>query len=201
MSIFKCSPCSPSDPATDTVKVSVPDAGFGVDAEMAAEAEARRVAEEVEEAARREEEEARCRAEEEAKQLAAEKRRLAEEQARAKEEEEKRRQQQLEAEREERAKAEAEHLEAEQKRKETVGKFLTQYKFKGVATPKRSIFSTTYPIHRAAEIGNPELVQLLIQEGADPLQKNSGGKTAVQVAQKKDKKGSHYLVVQALGGA
>jgi len=44
-------------------------------------------------------------------------------------------------------------------------------------------------------------LEYLIAEGADPTQKNSSGKTAAEVAAKKDKRGSHGGVLRALGGA
>jgi ankyrin repeat protein len=60
---------------------------------------------------------------------------------------------------------------------------------------------TTYPLHRAAELGDEKMVESLLAEGADPAQKNSSGKTAVQVANGKNKKGSHSGAMRVLGGA
>eukprot|EP00930_Biecheleria_cincta_P026146 TRINITY_DN18481_c0_g1_i1.p1 TRINITY_DN18481_c0_g1~~TRINITY_DN18481_c0_g1_i1.p1 ORF type:complete len:273 (-),score=85.26 TRINITY_DN18481_c0_g1_i1:324-1142(-) len=60
---------------------------------------------------------------------------------------------------------------------------------------------TVYPIHVAAETGDATLLKLLIQERADPAQKTSGGKTAVELAQKKSKAGSHEAVLAILGAA
>jgi len=43
---------------------------------------------------------------------------------------------------------------------------------------------------------NTEMVEFLIEEGADPAQKNSAGKTAKDVAQKKNKKSFPISVVR-----
>jgi len=59
---------------------------------------------------------------------------------------------------------------------------------------------TVYPIHIAAEQGDAATLELLIQANADPTQKTSGGKTALELAQKKSKGGSHDAVVKILGG-
>lgn len=58
---------------------------------------------------------------------------------------------------------------------------------------------TVYPIHVAAETGDATMLQLLIQEKADTAQKTSGGKTALELAQKKSKAGSHQAVLTMLG--
>jgi len=102
-----------------------------------------------------------------------------------------------------RRQAEAEQLRQEeekrmaeemQRRKDAVDSFLKANKFKGVGTAKRSMLRTTYPLHLAVEKGDVQLVEDLIREGADALQKNYS-KTPLQLAQKKDKKGSHAAVI------
>lgn len=70
----------------------------------------------------------------------------------------------------------------------------------GVTGPKKSLLSTTYPLHSAAKEGNARMVAMLLKEGADATQKNSSGRTAVQVAQKRNKAGSHAPVISALAG-
>ena len=79
--------------------------------------------------------------------------------------------------------------------------------FSGINTVKKSFFSSTYPLHKAAEVGNakmvscpvlfselrgnprriprrvkrhllPGQVKLLLEQGANPALKNSAGKTA-----------------------
>jgi len=57
----------------------------------------------------------------------------------------------------------------------------------------------TYPLHQAAELGNEQIVEYLLQEGAQVNQMNSSKLTAAQVAKKKDKGGSHADVLRLLG--
>merc|ERR1712079_71866 len=97
--------------------------------------------------------------------------------------------------------AETERLAQEQERKSLVAAFLKEHGYSGVGTPKRTLLKTKYPIHTAAKTGDPKIVAALLEEGADPAQKNSAGHTAAQVAQQKNKKGSHANVLRTLGGA
>lgn len=60
---------------------------------------------------------------------------------------------------------------------------------------------TVYPIHVAAEQGDAAIVELLISANADPKIKTSGGKTALELAQKKNKAGSHDAVLRILGAS
>mmetsp|Transcript_81593 Transcript_81593/g.174861 ORF Transcript_81593/g.174861 Transcript_81593/m.174861 type:complete len:193 (-) Transcript_81593:189-767(-) len=95
--------------------------------------------------------------------------------------------------------AEEEHLSLERRRREeTVEAVLKEQNFKGATTSKRSMLGSTYPLYCAAEMGNVQLVEMLIQEGADPQQKNSAGKTPLQVAEKNSKNGSHSALLQTL---
>jgi hypothetical protein len=181
---------------------------------LAAEHEAQRCAEEEEEEAQRraeeeeaearrlaaaEEEDRRQRAEAELQQRLVEEERLREEQE-AREREAHR--QRVEAEcRAEALRAEEERKCQIQERKDVVAIFLKEHKFKDVTAPKSSFGSKTYPVHLAAKLGNQQMVQMLLLEGADPLQKDSAGKTPLQVAQKKARDGSHLGVVRVLGGA
>jgi len=64
---------------------------------------------------------------------------------------------------------------------------------------KRTMMKTTYPLHSAAEAGRSTVVEMLLKEGAEPSLKNSSGRTAAELAQKKDKKGSHAEVLRLLG--
>lgn len=57
---------------------------------------------------------------------------------------------------------------------------------------------TVYPIHVAAESGDAGMVEMLIQEGADPAQRTSNGKIASQLARKRNKGGSHDAVLRVL---
>lgn len=88
----------------------------------------------------------------------------------------------------------------DQRRKEAVAAFLLKHHFhKGVCGPKRSFFRrTTYPLHCAAKLAMPGMVEMLLVEGADPIQKDSKGHTAVQVARRHDTHGSHTLVLRLL---
>lgn len=83
----------------------------------------------------------------------------------------------------------------QEERKKLVNDFLKRHGFVSVNSLKLSLISSTYPLHKAAELGDATMVSLLLQEGADCMQKNSSGKTAVQVAQRKDKAGSHRSVL------
>merc|ERR1711870_184091 len=96
----------------------------------------------------------------------------------------------------------AERLAKEQEdRKKAVAAFLKEHGFVSEGAPKRSMMSTTYPLHCAAKEGNWRMVEMLLKEGVNPAQKNSSGKTAAQVAQIKDKKGSHASVLRLLNEA
>jgi len=175
-----------------------------------------------------EEEAARVRAEEErerARQEAEENKRLqkleeerlarAAEVARLEEENRQRRaaqeRQRLEEElaRRERAAREEERRRLEEEAKErqqVLTQFLKENGFPvgttlNVNTSKKTMLKTTYPLHCAAEAGKSTIVEMLLMEGADSSLKNSAGRTAAELAQKKDKKGSHAGVVRALGGA
>jgi len=67
------------------------------------------------------------------------------------------------------------------------------------AHSKRSRFlSFTYPLHVAAEQNDIEVIQLLLMHQADPFKVDSKGRTALQVAEKKDKQGSHRDAVTLL---
>ena len=58
----------------------------------------------------------------------------------------------------------------------------------------------TDPFHGAAELADARIVELLLREGVDTKQKNSSGKTAAEVAHKKDNNGSHQKVKLLLAG-
>eukprot|EP00406_Dinophysis_acuminata_P044444 CAMPEP_0179311466 /NCGR_PEP_ID=MMETSP0797-20121207/52700_1 /TAXON_ID=47934 /ORGANISM="Dinophysis acuminata, Strain DAEP01" /LENGTH=220 /DNA_ID=CAMNT_0021021239 /DNA_START=48 /DNA_END=711 /DNA_ORIENTATION=- len=94
----------------------------------------------------------------------------------------------------------AEAAQALERRKGLVGAFLAEHGYSGPAASRRTMTKTKYPIHTAAKVGNPEVILALLEEGADPTQKDSAGRTALQVAQRRDRKGSHADVLHALGG-
>jgi len=192
---FSCaSACNPPNPAANTVKVNMEDI-------------AKRTAEEVE-AKRKVEEEQRCKAEEAQKQEAARRAEKEAEERRQKEQEEVKRLAELEKAKEAAAAAAAaEEADAEKKRKdeevaarknETMA-WLKKQGFAGVNKPKKSLFSgTTYPLHKAAETGDAKIVGGLLEQGANPAQKNSSGKTAQEVVMKKKKADSHKEVLELL---
>jgi len=152
-----------------------------------------------EEERERQEEEERLRLEEqraieEAERLEKERQRAAEEKAQLEREEKARRE---EAERQARLKKEQEHKE--------VADWCQGHGFADISAPRRNgctawSAATTYPLHLAVELADAHIVGLLLKEGANPEQKNSSGKTAGQVAQKKDKNGSHREVKRLLTG-
>jgi hypothetical protein len=212
--MFSCKHCNVSDPSTDTVKVNFPT----VEEQLRLEEEERRAkeAKEEEERQQREEEAARERARILQEQLEAERQRAeaeaaerqrveaerrAEEAAARRRQEELARQQREREEAERRAEEQRQEEELRQQRQAKVAAFLKSKGFADVMAPKRSMMKTTYPIIVAAEAGDKEIVEFLIQEGADPAQKNSSGKTAIDIAAKKNKKSSHEGVLRALGGA
>jgi len=212
---FGCAgPCSGSNPTTDSVRVDLSALGAAAEAERlrAAQEEAERLAREQEEEAQRlAEREAEQRAEEERQRQEEERVRLEEQQAREEAErlEERRAaEERARLEREEKARRdEAERqarLKEERERQEALDAFCQQHGFADVSAPRRSkgVFSatTTYPLHRAAELNDARVVGLLLKAGVDAGQKNSAGKTAAQVAQKKDQRGSHQEVRRLLAG-
>lgn len=202
--MFTCKPCAPADPTSDTVKVDI--AAQLAEAEQQEqlqkqeaeaeqqrqEAEERRRAQEAEAARLRAEAEAKRFAEEEARRVEAE--RQAEEARRA---EEARKAAEAAA---ERARLAEEERQAEAARKAAVAGFLKEWNFSSVSAPRKKLMKTSYAIHKAAKLGNAEMVVMLLQEGADPKLKDSRGKTAAQIAASKDSKGSHAAVMMLLGG-
>jgi len=216
--VFFCkSSCAPRDPATDSVRVDpsaivVPEA-VPLEQETQAERfcsedEQRMLETEAAERARVEEEERCLREEEEAREQArlAEEARLLEEEARERarlaEEARLREEELLRQEYEEEARRiEAERLQKE--RQDSINSFCTRYGFHNLKEPRRAGCSvlgptSTYALHQAAELGDAKIVEMMLEEGASPLQQNSSKKTATQLAQKKNKGGSHDAVLQAL---
>jgi len=202
----KAAPFAPRDPATDALKVNADAIAAQESARLEQEAEAerlraqeqQRMLEEAAERARLEEENRRLREEEEREQtrLAEEARLLEEERLRQEHEEEARR-------------IEAERLRAEQAKKErqdAINAFCARYGFNfndWKNEPRRAgctvLGSTsTYALLQAAELGDAKIVEMMLEEGASPLQQNSSKKTAAELAQKKNKSGSHDAVLQVL---
>jgi len=215
--MFACKVCSPADPTTDVVKFDA--AAIAREQEMAEEAEkaeqaereeqarlqAEREQQRLEEARRVEAEQLRLRDEELARQLAEEEARQQALEEQAKREREAREREAHEAREREAAKsAEQSRLKQEAEaraRQAAVASYLKEKGFKnGAAGAKKSLMSTTYPLHVAAKEGSASMVEMLLREGADPAQKNSSGKIAAQLAEKSNKGGSHAAVLSALSG-
>jgi len=211
---FECSACRPSDPVTSTVKVNMDDMASQHEKEeaerqmqLAEESERQRL-----EHQKAEEELAMERAREAERQARIEEETLLEqqllmEQLRAAEEE-KQLQEALAVSQREADEAAAAATEQErqrqeferqaQERKTAVTAFFKKFGFTGVNNPKKSLMSSSYALHKAAEIADDKLVATLLLEGASLAQKNSSGKTAAQVAEKLNKKGSHAKVLEVL---
>mmetsp|Transcript_108659 Transcript_108659/g.286593 ORF Transcript_108659/g.286593 Transcript_108659/m.286593 type:complete len:319 (-) Transcript_108659:741-1697(-) len=93
---------------------------------------------------------------------------------------------------------EAKRLASERERKAAVLAFLQEHGFSSVDKAKRKMLRKNYPIHVAAEKGDDRMVQMLLKEGADASQRNSAGRTAMQIAVDKDRDNSHQAVVRTL---
>lgn len=85
----------------------------------------------------------------------------------------------------------------ERERRERVGAFLQQHGFSCVNS-RKGFWKYTYPLHRAAIEGDASLVKLLLESRAVCRQRDSEGRTARQVAQAADEKGSHSEVFELL---
>merc|ERR1719382_1499995 len=97
------------------------------------------------------------------------------------------------------------HLESKQKqaqvaeRRRALKQFLNKNGFSGVNEPRRvRLLWTSYPLHVAVEKNNLRVVEMLLAEGADVSQKNSSGRTAAQVAQRRNNKGERSTMLQLL---
>eukprot|EP00406_Dinophysis_acuminata_P063886 CAMPEP_0179270190 /NCGR_PEP_ID=MMETSP0797-20121207/31342_1 /TAXON_ID=47934 /ORGANISM="Dinophysis acuminata, Strain DAEP01" /LENGTH=181 /DNA_ID=CAMNT_0020978523 /DNA_START=170 /DNA_END=715 /DNA_ORIENTATION=- len=95
---------------------------------------------------------------------------------------------------------EADRLAVDEERRALVEAFLREHGYSGVNTPKRTMLRTKYPIHTAAKMGDADILAALLDEGANPAQKNSVGLNASQVARQKNKNGSHEDVLCMLVG-
>ncbi|CAE7455936.1 Ankdd1b [Symbiodinium natans] len=97
------------------------------------------------------------------------------------------------------------HLESEKCARD-LREFLQAHQFSEDVTEPRirsscwSFFrpERTFPLHVAAGLGDPQLVQVLLKNRANPQATDSAGKTALDVALKSDRHGSHRLVIDQL---
>jgi len=220
--MFSCSSvCRPLNLDADTVKIDMETLAARRAAAERLIHEQQRYMQELE----REEREAALRMEQQAeadrlaKEQAAEDRRLAKERLRLQVEEERRaeearvaEEQRLEKEKadaaaaklreDKRLAAERQRVQAEQVRKAEIAGFLKTEGFNilaGSKASKRSILrGTTYPLHCAVSSGNVRIVRLLLEDGVDKTQKNSAGKTAIQLAESKRSKSPTYDTIARL---
>jgi len=193
--MFSCGACEPTDPTTDTVKVDI---AAQVDADRQAAEEAQRRQQEAELELQRKRAEEEARRQKEAQEKAARER--AEAEARRVQAERERQARQAEEARRAEERREEEERVAQEKRKAAVAAFMKEYGFTGVNAPRKKMMKTNYALHKAAKLGDAQLVEMLILEGADTKQKDSRGKTPAQVATAKNAKGSHIVVIGLLGG-
>lgn len=96
---------------------------------------------------------------------------------------------------ERRKREEAAALEASKQAAACLDRFLKDLKVCGVNEPVRRGVTSSYALIVAAEQGDEALVGLLIRAGADPLLKNSWGKTARQAAERKAGKSSAHAAI------
>lgn len=210
-----CNICRESNPATDSVQLTL-----GAIAAQSTEEDMRRMeeAEAALQALEEAEEVERKRMEALAREAVMEEQRRQEEEAEAR----RRRLQEArteyerklatekahQAERERATRKEAARLAREQKRERDERQaallaWCEQHGFTGVEQPRRSGCTvwgatTTFPLHSAAELGDTNIVKMLLREGVDKTRKNSAGLTALQVAQRKGKAGSHDEIQRLL---
>ena len=92
-----------------------------------------------------------------------------------------------------------------QLKRETLQQFLTKHGFPDAFSRRELGVSTScvqwevvYPIHVAAEAGDDETLWMGLEEGADPNERNSGGRTAFDSAQDANVDGSHAHVLGLL---
>eukprot|EP00419_Tripos_fusus_P009105 CAMPEP_0172657312 /NCGR_PEP_ID=MMETSP1074-20121228/2015_1 /TAXON_ID=2916 /ORGANISM="Ceratium fusus, Strain PA161109" /LENGTH=401 /DNA_ID=CAMNT_0013472375 /DNA_START=60 /DNA_END=1265 /DNA_ORIENTATION=- len=90
-------------------------------------------------------------------------------------------------------------------RKEALELYCTRHGFPTIHEPRKqgcvwrpTRAPTTYALHNAAMNNDIRIVEMLLQEGASTLQRDSAGLTAEQVASKRNRHGSHDEVIRML---
>mmetsp|Transcript_116576 Transcript_116576/g.341179 ORF Transcript_116576/g.341179 Transcript_116576/m.341179 type:complete len:230 (+) Transcript_116576:1-690(+) len=206
-----CSACSNPNPLTDTVRIppmvrapslmSQDEEGKQRMEEIAAQWRAGSRAEDVQ---REAETEAQWRAGDEARQAQEEEAALRKkaEEAEARHAETRRVAEQARIQREERERQaeleeQAKRAELAQRRRSRIDIFLKEHGYtNGINGFKKTCMKKKYPIHSAAKRGDVEILEILILEGANVSEKDSKGKTALDIAQQKKLTGA----VQVLSG-
>jgi len=106
--------------------------------------------------------------------------------------------QQAKREQEEDAALQASELEAA---KVSAEAFLKARGFKNVLAPRRAICgASVYALHMAVEENKVDTVRALLRSGASKDQKDSSNRTAVEVAERYNKNGSHDHMLELLRG-
>jgi len=94
-------------------------------------------------------------------------------------------------------KQEEQRMEKTRMRRLRIDSFLREHGFtEHTNVPKRTLMTTKYPLHTAAKLGDAELVEMLIEERADPTLCDSRGLTPMQTAERHNIDGSHEAVLQ-----
>eukprot|EP00747_Dinoflagellata_sp_TGD_P181284 gnl/TRDRNA2_/TRDRNA2_35074_c0_seq1.p1 gnl/TRDRNA2_/TRDRNA2_35074_c0~~gnl/TRDRNA2_/TRDRNA2_35074_c0_seq1.p1 ORF type:complete len:279 (+),score=79.17 gnl/TRDRNA2_/TRDRNA2_35074_c0_seq1:43-837(+) len=96
------------------------------------------------------------------------------------------------------AEEEAQRHQKEAAARNAVEHFLKANGFEDVSVKRRQMLNTAYALHAAVKENNAEMIGLLLWAGADPSKKNSAGQTPRDMAEKKNKHGSHEAVLKAL---
>jgi len=78
--------------------------------------------------------------------------------------------------------------------------FLRSQGFKDVCVPRKKCCRSCYALHRAVDEDDAAMVRALLLCGADPTVKNSSSQTPRQLAEKRNRRGSHQAVLAALAG-
>ncbi|CAE8686166.1 unnamed protein product, partial [Polarella glacialis] len=105
----------------------------------------------------------------------------------------------LEACRELALRAERVFLEMERSQEEArVQAFLAAHGFVSPTARRRYVLSWCYPLHVAVAKNEPNIARLLLLRGADVQQCNSSGHTPKELARRKNRNGSHDLILTIL---
>jgi hypothetical protein len=122
------------------------------------------------------------------------------EEERQREEEEQRRKEEAAEEQAQRQRMATQQQDRERRRQnqEKVSAFLRAHGFTNVQAKRKRMMRSCYPLHAAVMENSPEMIQLLVDAGADRGARNSSGQTPEVLAQRLDKSGTHEQVITAL---